>query len=423
MNKEFNKYLQKHPPFTDFDPAYIGKADIVVVIPVYLEDDLLSTLNSLVQCRVSEEKVAVLLVVNAQKNAESEVIEKQKNTIEEITQYISTTNHVIDFFVIEALDLPKKHFGAGLARKIGMDLAVKHFSTIKKSDGIIVSLDADTIVSDNYFTSIASYFKVKKHKGCSIYFEHPVKGDAFNEEIYNAIIQYELHLRYYVACLKMINFPYAFHTIGSCFAFKAEAYVKAGGMNRRQGGEEFYFIQKLIQMGGYGELNDTVIQPSPRISDRVPFGTGPTIKSIVESGDEEYLTYNLQGFIDLKILFENMDSFYQITEPEYQEALIKLPGRVRSYLLNSVFWEELNAVSQNCSELSVFRKRFYHVFNAFRVVKYVNYIHEHFLEKVSVFDAAIELLQLMDVEVDDIFDELELLKEYRRIQRNATHIF
>jgi hypothetical protein len=36
-------------------------------------------------------------------------------------------------------DLPRKHAGVGLARKIGMDLAVEHFLRNEKPRGIIVS--------------------------------------------------------------------------------------------------------------------------------------------------------------------------------------------------------------------------------------------------------------------------------------------
>jgi hypothetical protein len=48
-------------------------------------------------------------------------------------------------------------------------------------------------------------------------------------------------------------------------------------MSRRQAGEDFYFIQKVAMQGRYGECRTTRVHPSPRPSDRVPFGTGPDI--------------------------------------------------------------------------------------------------------------------------------------------------
>ncbi|MGQ1786552.1 glycosyltransferase [Saccharicrinis sp. GN24d3] len=416
MKPPFGKYLEKHPPFTSFNVGDIKKAGILVVIPTYLEDGLCRTLDSICACHPVQGRVAVIVVVNAGVNATEDIIKQQKKTIQELKDY-KVNRDFIDIYIIEAFNLPKKHFGAGLARKIGMDIAVQHLSDSDNENGVIVSLDADSTVDANYLTEIDSYFAKPQNKACSISFEHPVAGNEFDPTVYDAIAQYELHLRYYVESLRYIGFPYAFHTIGSCFAFKASSYVSVGGMNRRQGGEEFYFIQKLLQQGGYGELNTTKVYPSPRISSRVPFGTGPSVKKMVENKDEEYRTYNLQGFIDLKSFLDNVEKYYRISEETYQQLVLELPGRVRSFLLNSDFYNELKPVADNCSTLEVFRKRFFQVFNAFKLVKYINYTHEHFLEKTPVFDAAIELLELKHIEVDDIFDDRELLKKYREIQK------
>ncbi len=420
MSTLYSKYLEKHSPFTDFKSSLINKSDIIVVIPVYLEKEITKTLDSLRKCIVRDKNIAVLLVVNASVIADNDILTEQSITLKEIDAYAQNNNSdSLNFYPVKAFSLPKKHFGAGLARKIGMDLAIHHFSDTDNLNGIIVSLDADTIVQENYFMEIIKWFnRFPKNTACSIYFEHPIKGIDYNEEIYSAITQYELYLRYYVSALKYIGFPYAYHTVGSCFAVRANAYVKVGGMNRRQGGEEFYFIQKLIQLGGYGELNSTTIHPSPRISNRVPFGTGPTVKNIVDNNNE-YLTYNPIAFYDLKVLFDSIDRYYSVSENEYQELILELPGRVRSFLLNSGFWEEIDNLSKNCSGVDVFKKRFYHVFNAFKLVKYINYTHEHFIDKIPVFDAAIELLETMSYPTDDFFDDLDLLIKYREIQKNV----
>lgn len=415
--KAFDQYLQKHKSFTSFDAHVLSPVQMVVVIPVYLEDDLIITLESLCKCNSIEGEVAVLLIINAAVNSSSDIMEHQKQTIKELSNFQNRSSF-IHFYTIEAFNLPDKHFGAGLARKIGMDLAVEHFFNTQNKNGIIISLDADTTVDVNYFTSLQNYFQNTKNNGCSIYFEHPIDGDLQEESICDAIIQYELHLRYYVESLRYIRFPYAYHTIGSCFAVRAPSYVSVGGMNRKQGGEEFYFIQKIIQLGGFGELNDTTVRPSSRISTRVPFGTGPSVKALVEGSRNDYLTYNLQGFVDLMELFGSVEKYYQISEEQYQSEVLILSGRLRSFLLNSDFYNEIAGLSANCSSVDVFIKRFYHIFNAFKLVKYINYIHEHFLEKVAVFDAAIELLHIKEVDTEDIFEEKELLERYRGIQRS-----
>lgn len=411
----FEKYLSKHPPFTSFNVHTIKKADLVVVIPAYLEDDLKSTLNSLSACNVVKGNIAVLVIINACINAPEEIVAHQKKTLRQVQKY-TCDNAAITIYAIEAFGLPKKHFGAGLARKIGMDLAVAHFSLLDNKDGIIVSLDADSWVEPNYFEAITNFFVSTRNNGCSIRFAHPTQGDDFDENIYTAITQYELHLRYYVEALRFIGFPYAVHTIGSCFAFRASVYVRVGGMNRRQGGEEFYFIQKLLQQGAYAELNSTCVHPSPRMSSRVPFGTGPSVKKMIDDNELDYMTYNLQGFIDMKELLDKIEAFYQISEEKYNEVILTLPGRVRSFLVSSDFYSDLKPVGDNCSTIAVFKKRFFEVLNTFKLVKYINYTHEHFLQRMPVFDAASELLELMDVEAQDIFEDSELLQKYRKLQ-------
>lgn len=416
MIQAFDKYLSKHAPFTDFDVNQMADSAMVVVIPVYLEDELNDTLDSLFACKPINAKVSVLLVFNAVEGAAGSIIEKQEETIKQIEAY-SNRSGFINIYVLKAFDLPRKHFGAGLARKIGMDLAVHHFSVNEEVNGIIVSLDADSTVETNYFEEIFGFYSNTKNKACSIYFEHPIEGDKYEQNIYAAIKQYEIHLRYYVACLQYIGLPYAEHTIGSCFSCKASSYVSAGGMNRRQGGEEFYFIQKLLQQGNYGNLNTTTVYPSPRISTRVPFGTGPSVKKMVDNNESEYLSYNLQCFVDLKPLFDSIDSYYKISEDEFQKEVMNLPGRVRSFLLNSDFYEELKPIGENCSTIEMFRKRFFHAFNAFKLVKYVNYTHEHFLERMPVYDAAMELLEVIGLDNNDIFEESELLLKFRELQK------
>ena len=91
------------------------------------------------------------------------------------------------------------------------------------------------------------------------------------------------------------DFPYVFHTVGSAMAVKALPYVKAGGMNRKQAGEDFYFIQKLVPSGGYFNLNSTTVYPSPRISFR--FHSGPELQfpNSVLDQSSILLTYNPNG--------------------------------------------------------------------------------------------------------------------------------
>src|SRR5262249_26021974 len=160
---------------------------------------------------------------------------------------------------------------------IGMDEALRRFDAVERPGGVIVGFDADCRCERNYLTAIERHFERNSNSpGCSIYFEHPLNG-PLEPAIYEAIAEYELHLRYYVQALRFGGFPHAFHTIGSSMAVRAGVYRKQGGMNKRKAGEDFYFLHKIIPLGGFTNLVETRVIPSPRASDRVPFGTGKAV--------------------------------------------------------------------------------------------------------------------------------------------------
>jgi hypothetical protein len=151
--------------------------------------------------------------------------ETNKNTLQKTHQWIS--NHVdpsLRFFIIEEQELPIKDAGAGLARKIGMDEAVWRFDVLDRPTGYILSLDADSLCDPDYFTAIEDTLNRDSDiNGFDIYFEHPVSGREFNEKIYQGITEYELHLRYVNQMIGFSGFPYAHHTVGSCFGVRVDA--------------------------------------------------------------------------------------------------------------------------------------------------------------------------------------------------------
>jgi len=415
MEKHFIKYFRKHQVQ---EPMMVIKSNLKVVIPVFLEEEyLFKTIESLKRsAEECEVVVELILVFNYAKNADNGIITRQCCLLDEVERLKpSLESSFYRITNLRAYDIPVKHAGVGYARKVGMDYVARSFAENHQINGIIASLDADCIVSPNYCEVIVESFSEKQLNGCTLFFEHPLQGE-YDKSVYDAIAEYELHLRYYVQALQYAGFPYAYHTVGSCFAVTANAYVKAGGMPRKQAGEDFYFLQKVIPQGRFMALNNTIIQPSSRPSDRVPFGTGPSITKLVESGCE-YLTYNLQAFIDLKQFFEIKDQLYKIHDDQYEEFLHLLSGQMRSYLLHSGFLIALKPINNNCSSLEVFQRRFFEVFNAFRVVKYLNYVHIHFVEKTPVFDASTQLINLMKGEDPNVLETIELLKFYRQIEK------
>jgi len=183
-------------------------------------------------------------------------------------------------------ELPHKQ-GVGLARKIGLDLALPQLEYAGR-DPLLVCLDADTLVQPDYLPAIAAHFSFATSGGASIPYRHRPATDPQGQR---AIDRYELFLRTYVLGLQLAGSPYAFHTVGSAMACRASAYVAAGGMNRRLAGEDFYFLQQLHKTSGVADLKGTIVHPSPRSSLRVPFGTGRAVGDMLAEGEKRLLFY------------------------------------------------------------------------------------------------------------------------------------
>jgi len=384
------------------------EVSIIIVIPCSNESNLLNTLESIYNCEIPQGKVEIIVVINASETATIKVINQNKKTIEEGGKWIKENEKTfINTYFIEENTLPQKHAGVGLARKIGMDEAVRRFEYINKPKGIILCFDADATCEKNYLLEVEKHFKYySKSPACSIHFEHPTFGTSFNAEIYDGIIQYELHLRYYKNGLSYAKLPYAFHTIGSSMAVLNDAYQKQNGMNKRKAGEDFYFLQKLIPLGGFTELKTTKVIPSPRVSDRVPFGTGRAMQEWLNNEEQQMLTYNIKSFIDLK-------HFVGVVPKIYTSSEVDIPKSVNSYLDTISFKENVLKIRRNSTSEKHFKHLFFNWFNAFKVLKYMHFARDYFYEDKPIVESANKMLALLYAQKQP--DALSLLEEYRKI--------
>ena len=388
-----------------------------VVIPCYNEPDILTTLISLKKCMLPAGHIEVIVVVNSSKSEAQEIKEQNKKTVIEIQNWVGQNNtKEFCIYVIHQPDLPTKFAGVGLARKIGMDEAVSRFHETNNPDGIILSIDADTTVNPNYFTETENAFAQNPDAiGCNIYFEHPVSGNDYPDQVYKAIIRYELYLRYYVQCLKYTGFPYAYHTIGSCFGIKAEVYAKQGGMNKRKAGEDFYFLHKVFSLGKFIQINTTKVIPSPRPSYRVPFGTGPKIEKIVNHEEPELFTYNPETLDGIKQFFYIKNNFFKKDDAVVINSCKFLPEILLKFLNKLNYIDAVAEINKNSATPEAFTKRFFNWFNAFRILKYLNFSHENHYRKIEICNACNILLEKLKIENSNKNPE-ELLLFFRRME-------
>jgi hypothetical protein len=322
--------------------------------------------------------------------------------------------HRTDRFRIHTLHfpaLPWKKAGVGLARKIGMDEALRRFDAAGRPEGVILCFDADCLCDPNYLRAVEHYFAAQpKSPGCSVYFEHPLDGPE-DPRIYEAVTLYELHLRYYVEGLRWSCFPHAFHTIGSSMAVRASVYREQGGMNKRQAGEDFYFLHKVIPLGGFGEINDTRVLASPRPSHRVPFGTGKAVREILAAGT--FATYPIQAFADLRNFFGAVPGFFH--EPARVEGCA---APLQEFLARQNFGAALDEIRENTTTPETFRRRFFRWFDGFRTMKYIHHARDHHYGPGDLIPSAHELAGFRGIPIRSGAPR-DLLLEYRTWQRRG----
>ncbi len=185
------------------------------------------------------------------------------------------------------LELPEKDGGVGLARKIGFDLTLERLE-YRQQEPLLVALDADTLVRPDYLPALKNHFRDAPAGAAVLPFRHQPGCDPEHDR---AIARYELFLRAHVLGLELAGSPYAFHTVGSTMACRAAAYARAGGMNRRRAGEDFYFLQQMAKTAGVSRVAGTVVYPSARPSSRTPFGTGRSVGALLAGRTDAVLFY------------------------------------------------------------------------------------------------------------------------------------
>lgn len=370
------------PIFTDQVTENVG---LVVTLPAYAEPDLIGALESLKACVLPSCPVEVIVIVNHPETATTEQRALNLSVSEEAKNWadLHSTDH-LRFLISDPIEFPKKHAGAGLARKVAMDEATVRLQQSQVENPIIICFDADAACSSNYLQEIEQHFKkFPKSLGCSLNFEHPLTEsptDFLNE----GIMQYELHLRYYQAALVYANHPQAEFTVGSSMAVTRNAYVAQGGMNRRKAGEDFWFMLKLMMAGEITAITEATVYPSSRESFRVPFGTGRAMSEMTEKKDNTFCTAAFSSFERLKVFLTSVDDLY-LGPVDIGDAL------TLQFLEKEDWISVLDEIRAYTTDVASFKKRFYRWFNVFMVMKFFHYLRDEAEADVAVLDASNDL--------------------------------
>lgn len=382
----------------------------IIVIPSLAEFGRISIcLNSLEKNDPKFlEKTLVIVVINNAETAEHDLIKNNFATKELLRNYSGRLNlNYVDAFS-SGKSIPKKLAGVGFARKIGLDLALTKFNYDSASKKILLWLDADCEVAENYLSIITDKFNNHNFNSAVIEYEHKIEDHRPEAK---AIVCYETFLRYFRLALIYSKSHYDYHAIGSTIVCDVDSYIKAGGMNSKQAGEDFYFLEKLAKQNKVGTIKETLVYPSARKSWRVPFGTGQRINRFLKNIQDEYLVYNQQTFELLKIWLEFFNNESSIDSKEILIQAKEINSHLYSFLIEQNFEDSWNKILKNSDSSEEIRKQKIYWFDAFRTLKLIHYLRDRIYPNTNVYDAFDYLSKKMNFNFE--YDKEQLKKDYQ----------
>ena len=446
-NSLIDTYLQKYSVGEKWELTANDTDNIsqVVVIPAYAEIEMLSsTLASLAQNPSSAlEYSFIMCVINNKDDSPAAVKEDNLKTIEYLDALVKKKplrkfNAGKELYPLwaglagarlklgyidassQGHEIPQNAGGVGMARKIGMDMALRLLEKSSSPLNLILSLDADTLVMNNYLSAIKKYFSAGVKTGIVAY-EHQMPLDDARQA---AICCYEIFLRYWVLGLKYAKSPWAFHSIGSTIVTSTEAYLGVRGMNKRTAGEDFYFLNKLAKTGKIDYIKDTCVYPSARSSNRVPFGTGKRIQRFL-AGDckEEYRLYDPRIFKVLADWLQLMKNQFICGEDEILMKAQRIHPRLKSFLKESGFPLVWSKICRSVKDEKTLARQYNDWFDGFKTLKLINYFTAEVYPEINMFEALERIFSMSgtgfklnaEKEIPALTEQIRILQYLRTI--------
>lgn len=380
----------------------------VVVIPAISEFlNIKYLLSSLIKNDFSLlKKSLVIFVINNSISSNREIKEDNKKSLSLLRAVINKSNSDKFAFEIsksgmqigvidtasEGKEFEDKQAGVGLARKIGLDQALKVFDYFNPRKKILISLDADCTVEENYLAEINKFFNEQNASIANIDFEHEFIHDEKHRQ---GMLSYEIFLRHYVVGLSFARSAYSFHTIGSILVYDHEAYLKAGGMNTRKAAEDFYFLQKLAKLYKIYRITSTKVKASARESWRVPFGTGKSMTEYL-SNRKEILLFDPDEYRILKEWLELYNSDLSLNINELLKEAKKIHPELFNFLSSNGFskdWSRILSNSKSEKQLNYQRKNW---FNAFKTLKLIHHLRDTSFPMMDIKSGVEKLFRILD---------------------------
>lgn len=409
MTKAVQQYLNRYSETESADALELFKTapsvyKLGVTIPAF--DESIDHVERFSEwCKQNQVPTLLVLVVNTPEHCSSEAknnTHKLIQTIEHRFTIRASHKHIellhchpkLDILLINRTSsqpIPNQ-LGVGLARKIGADTVASLIQNKIIELPWICSTDADATLPDNYYQAL----KMASPKSAAVF---PFKHEREETPVGMATIIYEMALLYYVLGIRYTGFPYDWPTIGSTLTIHYECYCQIRGFPKRSGGEDFYLLNKASKISPIQYIKSSPIIIQSRISDRVPFGTGPAVGKLI-SGEEQTLTtlwqsfsyYDPRLFSLLAILNQGIQQCGLELKPV---SLIDLPNQnqnITATLLKELetrgqFIERSKRIIQQYKTTDKVLRQLYQEFDAFQLLKMIHWLRDGSFPNISLKNA------------------------------------
>jgi hypothetical protein len=181
-------------------------------------------------------------------------------------------------------------------------------------------------------------------------------------------------------------------------------------MNRREAGEDFYFLNKLAKIGRIDYIKKTCVYPSSRPSLRVPFGTGKRIHRFLNHQCEEYILPDPRIF---QILAE---WFILMKQPFNYEAkdILKDAGMIHQglayFLNNSNFEQAWIKLRSNVKNEHTLVNQFHRWFDGFKTLKLINFLSREHYPPINMFAALKLILKMQEIDIPEFISSRDYIQ-------------
>ena len=366
MSHKLKKYIKNKLASKKWSPHKSPiklKYDFLITIPSYSEYDYINkTLESIGrQNQHLLDKTLVSITINNSNQEDSSIVSNNEKTYNELLK----SNYNFEILLIDAYSKKKsveiKNAGVGMARKIGVDSCLNYLH----ANSLIIFIDADTTLSNNYLSKVYSSYEKYNWEGATVNFEH----NRDFPETAQFIAEYENFLKETSDKLSKSGSPYSYVPLGSTMISTLNGYIAIGGMNRKKAAEDFYFLQELEKYTGVHKINDILVYPSSRYLTRTYSGTSTRLKKCLD-GELDMKSFYYSDF-SFEVLRKWIELALNSNQKKCELILIgaeKINLKLKEFLIEQNInksWESIRTAPTDTHFINQFHKWF----DAFKTLK------------------------------------------------------